>query len=85
MFNFVTLIGFMAAVFTTAAFLPQVIKTVKTRHTKDISLGMYIIFITGLILWEIYGLLIYSPPIIIANLLTLILAGWILVLKIRHG
>jgi len=81
----ITLIGFLAATCTTLAFLPQVIKTIKSRQTKDVSLWMYLIFTTGLVLWLAYGILIKAPPIIIANVVTLILALWILVLKIKHG
>ena len=80
----ITLIGFLAATCTTLAFLPQVIKTIKSRQTKDVSLWMYLIFTTGLVLWLAYGILIKAPPIIIANVVTLILALWILVLKIKH-
>ncbi len=87
-FNFmtkITLIGFLAATCTTLAFLPQVVKTIKSRQTKDISLGMYLIFTMGLVLWLAYGILIQAPPIIIANVVTLFLALWILILKMRHG
>jgi len=79
------ILGASAAIFTTAAFLPQVIKAHKTRHTKDLSLAMYLMFITGLILWTIYGVLLKQAPIIAANGVTLMLSVYILYLKIKYG
>jgi len=79
-----TLIGFLAAVGTTSAFIPQVIRIIKTRDTKGISLFMYIIFTTGVALWLAYGALLNNLPIIIANVITLILAITILFLKIKN-
>ena len=78
-------IGYMAGLLATAAFLPQTFKTIKTRHTRDISLGMYILFCLGVTLWLAYGFLISSWPVIISNFFTLLLSGTILVLKIRNG
>ncbi len=80
-----TLIGFAAAALTTLAFLPQVIKTWRSRSTGDISLSMFIAFTAGVLLWTVYGILISSPPVIVANSVVLVLAGIILVLKIKHG
>jgi MtN3 and saliva related transmembrane protein len=81
----VSAIGFGAAFCTTVAFLPQVIKTWTTRSTKDISLGMFLIFSTGILLWLIYGLLIGDVPLIAANAVTLALALTILGFKLRYG
>lgn len=81
----VTIIGFVAAVCTTASFLPQVIKTFKTRHTADISLLMYAILTFGIIMWLTYGIILKNPPIIFANSVSLVLASIVLVLKIKHG
>jgi len=78
-------VGGMAAVMTTAAFIPQVWQVWRTRHTKDISLGMYIIFTGGVLLWLVYGVLLASWPIIIANAITALLAGTVLLLKLRFG
>jgi MtN3 and saliva related transmembrane protein len=78
-------VGYIAAVLTTAAFLPQVLKTLRTRETRHISLGMYILFCTGVSLWLLYGVLIHEPPVILANLATLILAGTILLMKLKNG
>lgn len=77
--------GSLAATLTTVSFIPQVWQVWRTRHTKDISLGMYAIFTTGVALWAIYGFLIGSWPVMIANGLTLLLAGAVLLMKIRFG
>ena len=76
-------IGYVAAMCTTIAFIPQAIKVFKTKQTKDISIGMFLLMNIGLIFWTIYGIMIFSYPIIIANLLTLILALYILFMKIK--
>lgn len=78
-------IGLLAGGCTTLAFLPQVLQVWRTRSTRDISLGMYAIFCTGVLLWLIYGLLINSVPIIMANGVTLILATSILTMKLVWG
>jgi MtN3 and saliva related transmembrane protein len=80
-----TLIGLAAGTLTTISFLPQVIKTWQSKSTKDISLGMYAAFSVGLLLWIFYGFAINSTPIIITNVITLILAVLVLLLKIKHG
>ncbi len=80
-----TAIGLLAALLTTAAFLPQVLHTLATRDTRGISLRMYAIFVAGVLLWLIYGLLVRDLPLILANAVTLLLAGAILILKLRHG
>ena len=83
--NIVLIIGSLAAFLTTVAFLPQVVKTHQTRHTKDLSLGMYLIMACGLVLWAVYGFFLSSLPIILANSVTLVLCVYLLYLKIRHG
>jgi len=77
------LIGSLAAVCTTAAFIPQAIQVHKTRDTKSISLPMYIVFNAGVICWAIYGFMINSTPVFAANIITFIFAFYILVMKIR--
>ena len=79
----ITFLGYIAGALTTLAFLPQLIKVVKSKSTKDISLLMFVVICTGISLWLIYGILIDSLPIILANMVTLIIAGAILLLKIR--
>ena len=78
-------IGSIAALPTTVAFVPQVWKVWRTRHAADISLVMYGIFTCGVVMWLIYGLSLDSWPIIIANSVTLVLAGTVLILKLRFG
>lgn len=79
------LIGSLAATLTTTAFVPQVWKIWQTRHTHDISLGMYVAFTCGVALWLLYGILLGSWPIIIANGITVCLAGTVLFMKLRFG
>ncbi len=79
----IDIIGYLAAVLTTVAFIPQVIKVIKTKNTRDISLLMYIIFVLGILFWELYGILRSDMPIIIANFITLFLASIILIKKMK--
>ena len=78
------LIGYLAATFTTAAFLPQAILTIKTRDTESLSLGMYGMFALGVLLWLIYGIYLSNNAIIIANAITFMLALLILGFKIYN-
>ena len=78
----IEIFGYIAAVLTTAAFLPQLIKTLKTKKADDVSLVTLIMFIVGVLCWIIYGYKISSIPILIANLITLILNLLILISKI---
>ncbi len=78
-------IGMSAATLTTLCWLPQAIRILRTRDTKALSLTTQAAFAGGITLWFVYGLLIGSWPVIIANAITLVLVGAILVLKIVHG
>jgi Uncharacterized conserved protein len=78
-------LGFVAATLTTAAFVPQALKTLRSRDTRGISLGMYVIFTVGLCFWLAYGIVLQSWPMILSNIVALVLAALILALKIRHG
>lgn len=78
-------VGLMAAFLTTSAFLPQVIHTIRTRSTHDISLRMYSLYTIGIFLWLIYGVFLRDVPIMASNAITFLLSGTILVLKLRHG
>ena len=80
-----TSIGLLGGMLTTIAFLPQVIKSWQTKKTKDISFWMYLILVTGIALWLIYGISIKNLPIIFANTITFILAFSVLMLKIKHN
>jgi MtN3 and saliva related transmembrane protein len=81
----VTLLGLTAGALTTISFVPQVIRTWRTRSTRDISAGMFATFCTGILLWALYGFAIGSMPVIITNVITFVLASIILVLKLKHG
>ena len=81
--NAIQLLGLMAGSLTTAAFLPQVVKTWKSRSAKDLSLGMFSLFCLGVAMWLIYGLAINDVPVIAANLVTLLLASTLLFFKLR--
>ena len=85
MMNSVTWLGLLAGCCTTFAYLPQVIRTWRTRSTHDISLGMFSLMMTGIALWLGYGVLIGDLPIVVANVISFALAGTILVLKLKHG
>jgi len=78
-------IGYLAATLTTCAFVPQAYMTWKTRRADGISVGMYTIFIAGVAMWLVYGVLINAWPVIVANVVTLALATFILALRLRHG
>jgi len=78
-------VGSVAAVCTTSAFLPQLIRVWRRKSAEDISLSMFLLFSTGVGLWLVYGLRIDSFPIIAANAVTLALAVAILVLKLRYA
>ena len=78
----VDIFGYFAAILTTSAFLPQLIKTLRTKKADDVSLTTLIMFIIGVFSWIIYGYEISSKPILIANSITLILNLLILISKI---
>jgi MtN3 and saliva related transmembrane protein len=81
---FINLLGLIAGTLTTIAFLPQLLKTWKSKSAKDVSLVMMITFCVGVFLWIVYGLGIGAMPIIVSNVVTLALALLILILKIRY-
>ncbi|MCU0368735.1 MAG: SemiSWEET transporter [Cyclobacteriaceae bacterium] len=77
------IIGLVAGLLTTVAFVPQVIKTWKSKSARDLSLVMFSLFCLGVFLWTIYGIMINQLPIILWNIITLILASVILFFKIK--
>lgn len=79
------LIGALAATLTTIAFIPQAWMTWKSKRAEGVSLGMYSIFTSGVAMWLLYGMIIGAWPVIIANVFTLALALFILVMKLRFG
>lgn len=84
MINAIDLIGSLAGMLTTIAFIPQVIKTWRSGSAEDISLVMFLLFTTGVLLWLVYGIALHAVPIIVANCITLVLALTIVFLKIRY-
>ena len=86
MINFnIEFFGYFAAILTTLAFLPQLIKTFKTKKAEDVSLITLIMFLTGLLSWIIYGYKISSTPILVANVITFILNLLILIFKVTFS
>lgn len=82
--DWINILGLTAATLTTGAFVPQVMKTWKSRKAKDVSLEMLVLFCTGTFLWLMYGVFIKSVPVSLANLVTLLLNLTILWLKIKY-
>ena len=80
-----TALGLVAGTLTTAAFLPQLLKTWKTKSASDVSLVMLVTLCTGVFLWIVYGISLNALPLILANVVTFILAVAILCLKIRYS
>lgn len=83
--NIPRVIGLVAAACTTLSFLPQVWRSVQTRDTRSISLGMYAVFTLGTVLWLVYGIWTGDLPVTLANAVTLCLAAIVLALKLRYG
>ncbi|HGH3371209.1 SemiSWEET transporter [Kluyvera cryocrescens] len=83
--EWIPLIGYLAASLTTLSFLPQAIKVISTRNTQGISGLMYVMFVCGLVMWLIYGVMIEDTAVSMANLLTLLFALPILIIKLRRG
>lgn len=80
----ITLLGLVAALFTTASFVPQVVKTWRSGSSADLSLGMYTIFAIGIVLWLVYGVLIRDLPVVLANGVTLLLVLTVLGQALWH-
>jgi MtN3 and saliva related transmembrane protein len=82
--NFIEILGFTAAILTTAAFLPQVYKTWRTKDVSGLSLTMFLMFFTGIALWLIYGFLINSPSLIFANGITVVSSFLLLYFIVKY-
>ena len=80
----IELLGYISAIITTIAFLPQIIKTLKTKSAKDVSMGMFVLFTVGVFLWVIYGFLTNTMPVLIANIVIFCLAVTQILLKIKY-
>lgn len=79
----IDILGLVAGTCTTIAFIPQVRQVWRTRSARDISVGMYSIFIVGVALWLVYGLVVHAMPVVLSNCITLGLAGAVLAMKLR--
>ena len=77
--------GYVAATLTTLSFLPQAVKTIRSRDTRGISLGKNVVFTVGVGFWFGYGVALHSWPMIVSNAITFVLAATILGLKLKHG
>ncbi|WP_018609653.1 SemiSWEET transporter [Uliginosibacterium gangwonense] len=77
----INILGLVAGTCTTVAFIPQVLQVWRTRSAQDISIGMYSVFIVGVALWLVYGLVVNSMPVVVSNLVTLLLASAVLGMK----
>ncbi|TXI45627.1 MAG: hypothetical protein E6Q50_16070 [Lysobacter sp.] len=77
--------GYVAAAMTTLAFVPQAVKTIRTKDTRSISLGMYVVFTAGIAMWLVYGIALNSMPMILSNIVTFLLSATILAMKLKHG
>jgi len=82
--DWIKIAGYLAAAATTISFLPQAFHTIKTKNTKGISLGMYVVYVFGIMMWLIYGIGMRDFPIISANSITLVLTVTILLYKLKY-
>jgi len=82
--DWVIILGYVAGALTTLATIPQVIKTVRSRKTEDVSLGMYSMVSLGVLLWIIYAFIIMSYPLILTNIITFILVFTMLIFKLKY-
>jgi MtN3 and saliva related transmembrane protein len=82
---FVDIIGYLAGLLILVSIIPQIIKSWKTKSTKDISLLRYLIYVVGVILWLVYGIILHNGPMMIVNSINLFLASTIVYLKLKYG
>lgn len=82
---YVSQVGFIAGILTTGCFLPQIIKIIKTKHTKDLSFNYYLLLALGVFLWMSYGFILGQLPIILSNGVALVFIIWILAMKQKYG
>jgi MtN3 and saliva related transmembrane protein len=78
------LVGYIAACLTTGAFIPQAWMTWRRKRADGVSLGMYLIMVAGIVMWLTYGIMLQAWPVIIANIITMLLAVFILAMKIIY-
>ena len=76
--------GIVAGFCTTLSLVPQIMKTYRTRHTEDLSLGMFCLLAVGVAMWFVYGILISELPIVIANAITFVLVNYLIIMKLKY-
>ena len=81
----INLVGYLAASIGTVLMIPQLIKSIKTKQVKDLSVLMLLFYLLNCILWAEYGILINSFPIIICNFIALIISGFLFIIKIKYN
>jgi len=81
----VDIIGYLAGLLILISIIPQIIKSWKTKSTKDLSLPRYLIYVLGVVLWLVYGIVLLNGPMIVVNSINLILASTMVYLKLKHG
>ena len=81
----IVIVGLLAGLFTTLSFIPQIAKIYRTQRTRDLSLSTYVLLAIGLFLWVIYGVVLRQIAIVLPNSVVLIMALYIIVLKIKNG
>jgi len=82
---FVDIVAYIAGTLVISSLLPQIIKSWKTKSTRDLSLWRAIIYVVGVSLWLVYGILILNAPLIVINIISLVFAGFVLYLKVKYG
>lgn len=82
--TYIDIIGLIAAFLTTISFLPQAVQVIKTKDTKSISLGMYLMFVLGVASWLVYGFILKDKPLILANSVTFVFSSFILFFKLKE-
>ena len=78
-------IGYAAGTLTTLAYLPQVLHVWKTKRAEDLHIGLLLALAAGVALWLLYGILTHQPPVIVANVVTLLLIAVLLAMKARYA
>lgn len=81
----IQIIGYIAASLTTLSQIPQALRIIKTHHTKDISFATYTALEIGVGLWALYGIFIKDVIVIVANVISFIIVGYVWILKVRYG
>ncbi len=78
------IIGMIAGVCTTSSFIPQIIKIIRSKHARDISLCMYIVLTAGIFLWIVYGVFLEALPVVVANVIAFSLCLFVIFMKIKY-